>query len=103
MFEINDLLVEVLEREASDLHITAGVPPTIRVNGNLQHLEYPKLMPKDTQDIIYSILTQEQREQVERNNEFDLSYSVPGRSLSLTRARSSMRGEKSTRVRRDSG
>lgn len=80
MFEINDLLIEVLEREASDLHITAGVPPTIRVNGNLQHLEHPKLMPKDTQDLIYSILTQEQREQVERNKEFDLSYSVPGRS-----------------------
>lgn len=80
MFDINELLVEVLEREASDLHITAGVPPTIRVNGALQHLEHPKLMPKDTQELIYSILTQEQREQVERNKEFDMSYSVPGRS-----------------------
>ena len=80
MFDINELLVEVLEREASDLHITAGVPPTVRVNGILQHLDYPKLMPKDTQELIYSILTQEQREQVERNKEFDLSYSVPARS-----------------------
>ena len=80
MFDINELLVEVLEREASDLHITAGVPPTVRVNGILQHLDYPRLMPKDTQELIYSILTQEQREQVERNKEFDLSYSVPARS-----------------------
>ena len=80
MFDINELLIEVLEREASDLHITAGVPPTIRVNGTLQHLDHPRLMPKDTMELIYSILTQEQREQVERYKEFDMSYSVPGRA-----------------------
>lgn len=80
MFDINDLLIAVLEREASDLHITTGVPPMVRINGLLQPLDYPKLMPKDTQELIYSILTQEQREQVERRKEFDLSYSVPGRS-----------------------
>ena len=80
MFDINDLLIEVLEREASDLHLTAGVPPMVRVNGDLHALEYPRLMPKDTQQLIYSILTQEQREQVERKKEYDLSYSVPGRS-----------------------
>ncbi len=80
MFDINDLLIDVLEREASDLHLTAGVPPMIRLNGKLQPLDYPRLMPKDTQQLIYSILTQEQREQVERRKEFDLSYSVPGRS-----------------------
>ncbi len=70
----------MLEREASDLHLTAGVPPIIRVNGDLQSLDYPRLMPKDTQELIYSILTQDQREQIERNKEFDLSYSVAGRS-----------------------
>ncbi len=80
MFDINDLLIEVLEREASDLHLTAGVPPMVRVNGDLYALDYPRLMPKDTQQLIYSILTQEQREQVERKKEYDLSYSVPGRS-----------------------
>ena len=80
MFDINDLLIEVLEKEASDLHLTAGVPPMVRVNGDLHALEYPRLMPKDTQQLIYSILTQEQREQVERKKEYDLSYSVPGRS-----------------------
>jgi len=80
LFDINDLLIEVLEKEASDLHLTAGVPPMVRVNGDLHALEYPRLMPKDTQQLIYSILTQEQREQVERKKEYDLSYSVPGRS-----------------------
>ncbi|HEB13268.1 MAG TPA: type IV pilus twitching motility protein PilT [Actinobacteria bacterium] len=78
--EISELLIEVLEKEASDLHITAGIPPTVRVNGVLHHLDHPKLMPKDTQELIYSILTQEQREQVERRKEFDMSYSVSGRS-----------------------
>ncbi|HEB12426.1 MAG TPA: type IV pilus twitching motility protein PilT [Actinobacteria bacterium] len=80
MIEISELLVEVLEKEASDLHITAGIPPTVRVNGVLQHLDHPKLMPKETQELIYSILTQEQREQVERRKEYDMSYSLSGRS-----------------------
>ncbi len=80
MYDINDLLIEVLEREASDLHITSGLPPMVRVNGDLRPLDYPRLMPKDTQQLIYSILTQEQREQVERRKEYDMSYSVPGRS-----------------------
>lgn len=80
MIYINDLLVEVLEKGASDLHLTVGVPPIVRVNGTLNSLDYPKLSPKDTQEVIYSILTQEQREQVERRKEFDLSYSVPGQS-----------------------
>jgi len=77
---INDLLIEVIKREASDLHITVGLPPTTRINGKLIHLDYPKLGPKDAQDIIYSILTQEQREQVERCREFDMSYSVTGQA-----------------------
>ncbi|MCK4267607.1 MAG: type IV pili twitching motility protein PilT, partial [Actinomycetia bacterium] len=80
MHDINELLIEVLEKEASDLHITAGLPPTIRIDGVLHHLDYPKLLPKDTRELIYSALTQEQREQVERKKEFDMSYSVPGRS-----------------------
>ncbi len=80
MHDINELLIEVLEKEASDLHITAGVPPTIRIDGVLHQLDYPKLLPKDTRELIYSALTQEQREQVERKKEFDMSYSVPGRS-----------------------
>jgi len=81
IFTLDDLLIEVLEKEASDLHITAGVPPVVRVNGELQPLTHlPVLTANDTQKLIYSILTQEQREQVERNKEFDFSYSLAGRS-----------------------
>lgn len=80
MIEISDLLLEVVERGASDLHITVGVPPIIRVAGALIQLDYPKLLPNDTKEIIYGILTQEQREHLERNWEFDFSYSLPGKA-----------------------
>ncbi len=78
--DLNDILCEVLEKEASDLHLVPGIPPTVRVNGNLVYLDYPRLSPTDTQNLIYSILTQEQREKLERNWEFDFSYSLPGKA-----------------------
>ncbi len=76
---LDDLLVKALEYGASDLHITTGVPPIVRSNGRLVPLNYPKLMPNDSQELIYSILTQEQRDVLERNFEYDMSYSIPGK------------------------
>ncbi len=77
--DINELLSEVLVRNASDLHITVGSPPVMRINGVLIRLEeYPRMTGNDTRDLVYGILTARQREQLETNLEFDLSYSVPG-------------------------
>lgn len=77
--DINELLEEVLVRGASDLHITVGAPPVMRINGVLQRLEeYPRLTANDTREMVYSILTARQREMLETNLEYDLSYSVPG-------------------------
>ncbi len=77
--DINELLEEVLVRGASDLHLTVGAPPVMRINGVLQRLEeYSRLTSNDTRDLIYGILTARQREQLESNLEYDLSYSVPG-------------------------
>lgn len=77
--DLNELLNEVLVRGASDLHITVGSPPVMRINGVLNRLEeYPRMTGNDTRDLVYSILTARQREQLETNLEFDLSYSVPG-------------------------
>ncbi|MBN1288940.1 MAG: type IV pilus twitching motility protein PilT [Actinobacteria bacterium] len=76
--DINELLKEVLERGASDLHLTVGVPPVLRINGVLQRMDLPKMTSNDTRDLVYSILTARQREALESNLEFDLSYSVPG-------------------------
>jgi twitching motility protein PilT len=78
---ILELLEIVLERGASDLHITSGSSPTIRMHGSLQRLDqYPRLQPDQLQRMIYSILTQKQRERLEQNLELDMSYSLPGKA-----------------------
>jgi twitching motility protein PilT len=78
--DLVDILVEVLEKKASDLHLTAGSPPVIRVAGKLVRLDYPRLTTNDTRDLIYSILSQDQRQRLENEWEIDFSYSVPGRA-----------------------
>ncbi|MHB9112712.1 MAG: type IV pilus twitching motility protein PilT [Thermoleophilia bacterium] len=78
--DLVDILVEVLERKASDLHLTVGSPPVIRVSGKLIRLDYPRLTSNDTRDLIYSILSQDQRQRIENEWEIDFSYSVPGRA-----------------------
>ncbi|MFA6002188.1 MAG: type IV pilus twitching motility protein PilT [Thermoleophilia bacterium] len=78
--DLVDILVEVLERNASDLHLAVGSPPVIRVSGKLIRLDYPRLTSNDTRDLIYSILSQDQRQRIENEWEIDFSYSVPGRA-----------------------
>lgn len=78
--ELVEVLKEVLERGASDLHISVGVPPTLRVSGRLIHLDAPRVTTNDARSLIYSILTQDQRQQLENDWELDFSYSVPGRA-----------------------
>ncbi|MDQ4024526.1 MAG: type IV pilus twitching motility protein PilT [Actinomycetota bacterium] len=73
--------MQVLEQGASDLHLTTGVPPTIRVHGEMRPIKgYRVLFPKDLQEIVYSILTQRQREIFEDKLELDISYSLPGKA-----------------------
>src|SRR3984885_12935763 len=74
-----DLLMEVVHRRASDLHLSAVAPPTVRVPGKLSPLEdYPKLSPTDTREIVYSILTGDQRQRLETDWRLALAYSIPG-------------------------
>jgi twitching motility protein PilT len=78
-FDFADVLLEVVNRRASDLHISAGAPPTVRVRGRLQALDdYPVLTPTDTREIVYSILTSDQRQRLETDWQIDFSYSIPG-------------------------
>jgi twitching motility protein PilT len=78
---LNDLLMLVLDQGASDLHLTTGARPTIRLNGELRQLEeYPLLTPPVIQRVMYAALTQKQREKFEENLELDFAYSVPGRA-----------------------
>ena len=74
-----DLVMEVVSRRASDLHLAAGAHPTVRVRGRLTPLEdYPVLIPTDTREIIYSILTGDQRQRLETDWQLDFAYSIPG-------------------------
>ena len=76
-----DLLLHMLERGASDLHITAGARPAIRVNGELTQMDqYPVLTPPVIQRVMYAAITQRQREVFEEELELDFAYSVPGRA-----------------------
>ena len=80
-FDLADLLLDVVARRASDLHITAGAPPTVRVRGRLTPLEdFPMLKPADTRELIYSILTNHQRQRLETDWQLDFAYSVPGKA-----------------------
>lgn len=77
---LNELLSIQLERGGSDLHLTAGSPPQIRVHGRLEPLtEFPILKPAELRRMIYSILTEKQREKLEETLELDASHPVPGR------------------------
>ncbi len=76
-----DLLLEVIERNASDLHLTAGAHPTVRVRGQLQPLEeYPVMTTEMTREIVYSILNNDQRQRLETDWQIDFAYAIPNRA-----------------------
>ena len=78
---VQELLSKVLDMDGSDLHITAGARPTIRLHGDLKPLEeYPKLEPEQLRRMIYSILPQRHRERLEQDLELDTSFSLPGKA-----------------------
>src|SRR5918996_4120947 len=79
LLSIDDLLREMVARDASDLHITVGSQPVVRVNGVLERLEeHPRLTPTDTIELLYRIMSGEQQKHVENNRQLDMSYSIPG-------------------------
>ena len=76
---IDDLLRLMLERGGSDLHITVGSPPGIRLRGEIVPVENMKpLSPRDTMEMILSLLSEEQRRRFETELELDFAYSIPG-------------------------
>ena len=79
-FDFAEVLLKVMERQASDLHLTAGSPPMIRHHGKLHALDYPRLTPQTTREVVYSILTNDQRQKLETDWQIDLAYSIPGRA-----------------------
>ncbi len=78
MVTLEDLLRMMVDKGGSDLHVTAGSPPRIRVNGELTPIEMDKLVPEASQQLIYSILNNEQIAKFEKNLELDLSFGISG-------------------------
>jgi len=76
MFDLKDLLVEMFNRGASDLHITTGTPPQLRIDGRLTPMNIRPLTPSDTQRLCYSVLTETQRKRFEEENELDFSFGI---------------------------
>ncbi len=80
MANLHQLLKAMIEKGASDLHITTNSPPQLRIDGKLQPMQMPPLSPADTKQVCYSILTDTQKHKFEENNELDLSFGVRGLS-----------------------
>ncbi|MCR5800762.1 MAG: type IV pilus twitching motility protein PilT [Lachnospiraceae bacterium] len=77
MLNIEEVLKKAKDAGASDVHITVGVPPKMRVNGKIITLdEYPRMMPADTLDVVLNITTETQRARYEEKGEYDMSFSI---------------------------
>ncbi|MDI7268031.1 MAG: type IV pilus twitching motility protein PilT [Myxococcota bacterium] len=81
---LHQLLRTMVQKGASDLHVTTGTPPQLRIDGALVPLKLPPLIPSDTKHLCYSILTEDQKVVFETRNELDLSFGV--KNLSRFRA-----------------
>lgn len=78
MVGIRELLKAMVEMGASDLHITSGAPPQVRIDGEVKALQHPPFQAQDTKTLCYSILTDAQKRKFEEENELDLSFGVKG-------------------------
>ena len=76
MPNLHELLKEMIDKGASDLHITTGIPPMIRLHGHLTPVGSQPLAPNETKSMAYSILTDVQKQKFEEQKELDLSFGV---------------------------
>ena len=78
MPDIREILAKAKNAGASDVHITVGIPPKMRVNGKLITMsDYNRLLPADTLEVVLNIMTENQRNRFEERGEYDMSFSIP--------------------------
>ena len=77
MFTVEQLLAIAKEKKATDVHVTVGLPPRVRINGELVDLDYPKLSPEDCEKLILDIMDDRQQNMFKDRGELDFSFSVP--------------------------
>lgn len=75
---IEEMLKIAKDAGASDVHITVGVPPKMRVNGKLITMDFERLLPADTKLLLDEIMTEQQKERFEESGEYDMSFSIIG-------------------------
>ena len=80
MVNLRELLEKMIELKASDLHLTAGLPPQFRIDGMIVGSDYEVLGPEDCTRLAYSVLNDEQKKRFENEKELDLSFGVSGLS-----------------------
>jgi twitching motility protein PilT len=80
MANLHQLLKIMVDKGASDLHITVGSPPQLRIDGTLVPLKTKKMSPQEARQLCYSVLTDTQKQSFETDNELDLSFGVKGLS-----------------------
>lgn len=78
VFQLEEILRQAVARNCSDIHLVVGKPPTIRVDGELLSLSMPVLGQKDIEEMLFSILSEKQRQELRQNWHLDFSYSVSG-------------------------
>jgi len=79
MLDLNKLLQKVIDNKASDLHLTVGQPPVMRIDGALNFLQEEKINPTDLEKIALGLLSPEQKEFLELNKEIDFSFDFEGK------------------------
>ncbi|MEJ2200166.1 MAG: type IV pilus twitching motility protein PilT [Desulfuromonadaceae bacterium] len=78
MAKIDGLFKLMAQKGASDLHISSGTPPILRLHGEMEKLNYPPLTPEQAKSLLYEILNQEQRAQFDETRDLDLAYELVG-------------------------
>ena len=80
MVAIEELLTTLVENNGSDLHISSSLPPCMRVDGKLKRMDYPPLTPDQVENLLFPMLSNEQRRRLEQEWELDFSYGIEGLS-----------------------
>lgn len=75
--QITDLLAFGVKNKASDLHLSAGMPPMIRVHGDIRRINLPEMSSEDVGNMISSVMNDQQRKSYQQNLETDFSFELP--------------------------
>ncbi len=77
IISVEEILLKAKQAGASDVHITVGVPPKMRVNGDLITMDYERMLPPDTHRVVEDIMNDVQLQRFEERGEYDMSFSIP--------------------------